>query len=91
MVHRKYNNLLVFGSGHNPGVTKRTCMNTGEMPHIIQVARAIVPPGEGCSHHVHDDMHELFLVEQGRGMMLVDGLETEISRRDCMAIIPGES
>jgi mannose-6-phosphate isomerase-like protein (cupin superfamily) len=35
-------------------------------------------------------MYELFLVEHGRGMMLVDGFEIEISRGDSMVINPGE-
>jgi hypothetical protein len=63
MGHLKYKNLPVLVSGHNPAVAKRTWVKKGEIPHVIQVAHAIFPLGEECSLHIHDDMHELFLVE----------------------------
>lgn len=91
MIYSMYNELPLLYSGHNKNITKKTWVTKGVIPNVIQVSHSVVPPGEQCGLHAHDDMHELFLVEQGRGMMMVDGFATEISRGDSMVINPRES
>ena len=59
---------------HHPEVMKRVLLAAGDVPHLAQLARARLAPGQVAAGHAHAGMWEIFLVEDGEGVMRVDGV-----------------
>ena len=76
---------------HNPAAKKRVWFRKGDLPPFTQVARVMLPPGEILAAHAHADMHELFIILEGRVCMVVDGVPHHLAPDDAMALSPGES
>jgi mannose-6-phosphate isomerase-like protein (cupin superfamily) len=53
------------------------------------LAEATIAPGAATTAHYHRLTEELYLVREGRGLMLIDGEEREIGEGDCVLIPPG--
>lgn len=78
------------GVSHNPMIRKKTLLRDGDFPPLITLAQAYFPPGKSAAVHRHPDMVEVFLVEQGRGMMQVEGRKYPLAPGVCVAVAPGE-
>ena len=53
-------------------------MKRGEIPHLNQVARIILRPGQIATENYHDDMSEIFYITSGTGTFRYDGKERAI-------------
>lgn len=60
---------------HNTKIRKQVMLSKGEAGPVTQYARAVFPPGEKAEAHKHDDMLEVFSVESGCGVMVINGVE----------------
>lgn len=75
---------------HNPEIKKKVLINNGEIPHITQLARVTLTPGQTANSHEHLDMYEIFNTEKGRGKMTINKNEYLLSAGVCIIIEPGE-
>jgi mannose-6-phosphate isomerase-like protein (cupin superfamily) len=55
----------------------------------LSLAEATVPVGGATTAHYHRQTEELYLVTAGRGRLVLDGEERELSEGDCALIPPG--
>ena len=53
------------------------------------LAEATIPPGGATTAHFHRLTEELYLVTEGRGMLILDGSERVLHEGDCVLIPPG--
>ena len=50
---------------HDPGITKRVMLKSGEVPGVLQWATSSLLPGMKVSEHKHDDAREFFYILSG--------------------------
>eukprot|EP01118_Nematostelium_gracile_P003053 TRINITY_DN13494_c0_g1_i1.p1 TRINITY_DN13494_c0_g1~~TRINITY_DN13494_c0_g1_i1.p1 ORF type:complete len:166 (+),score=19.08 TRINITY_DN13494_c0_g1_i1:38-499(+) len=79
-------NVNHFGS-----IKKRVILKNGQIPHITQFAKAIIPPGEVVEEHNHLSMYESFLVLKGEGKLIINGRTRIIAEDHFFWMVPGES
>jgi len=53
------------------------------------LAEATIAPGAATTAHYHRVTEELYLVREGRGLLVIDGEQREIGPGDCALIAPG--
>ncbi len=75
---------------HNSKIKKRVLVADGEIEHITNFSRAVFPVGETVDAHSHSDMTEVFFVESGEGLILVDGKHTVLQTGVCITVEPDE-
>jgi mannose-6-phosphate isomerase-like protein (cupin superfamily) len=75
---------------HNPEIRKKVMLETHDLPHVTGFSQARFSPGLVASPHAHADMHEVFLVNVGAGMIRVDGEVHQLEAGTCVAVAPGE-
>ena len=66
-------------------------LKAGDLPHLTGVSQARFPAGEIANSHKHDDMYEVFYVEQGQGLIRVDNREVVLEPGVCVSVEPGEN
>lgn len=76
---------------HDPDINKRVLLQRGDVPRLTNFSRARLKPGQRTTAHSHADMSEVFFVESGEGLMLVDGREVGIASGVCVAVAPCET
>lgn len=76
---------------HDAHSTKQVAFRSGEIPHLTQFAQAHIPPGARLTPHAHRDMHEIFVVLSGRGLLWCDGTAHEVGPGSCIEIAPWET
>ena len=75
---------------HNARLRKRVIVRGGEVPHLTQVARSSFPCGESAPAHVHPDMWEIFICEEGTGFLIVNGHPIALTPGTWVLVEPGE-
>ncbi len=75
---------------HNPAIKKRVMLGPGDVPGVTNFSQARFEPGHVAPAHEHADMHEVFLIEAGRGVIRVDAQEHSLEPGVCVAVKPGE-
>ena len=76
---------------HDPAIRKRVFLRAGALAHLTQLAQARLAPGQVAPVHAHADMHEVFVVEAGDGVMRVDGRSYALAPGVCVAVEAGET
>jgi mannose-6-phosphate isomerase-like protein (cupin superfamily) len=56
----------------------KVLVKRGEIPHLNQVARIVLRPGQIATENYHDDMSEIFYITSGTGTFRYDGQERAI-------------
>jgi quercetin dioxygenase-like cupin family protein len=75
---------------HNPEISKKVMLRSGDLPHLTNFSQARFAPGQVASAHAHQDMCEVFFVELGTGVIQIDQVDCELSPGVCVVIEPGE-
>ena len=75
---------------HNPSIKKKVMLRPGDLPHLTNFSQARFAPHQAAAAHTHRDMHEVFFVESGAGLIRVDGAEHPLTPGVCVAVRPGE-
>ena len=75
---------------HNPEISKKLLLDKGVIPHLTNFSQAVFAPGQAAPGHTHEDMHEVFFVRSGRGVITVDGSDHPMRPDDCFLIERGE-
>ncbi len=78
------------GVSHNPEIRKRVMLRKGDIPHLTNFSQARFSPGQTAAPHAHGDMVEVFFVESGSGVIIVEGERHALEPGTCIAIEPGE-
>ena len=79
------------GVTHNPEIRKRVFVGNGVVPKLTNFSQSVFTPGQRCEPHAHRDMFEVYLVEGGCGVLVIDGVEVELSEGDSAVVEPGEN
>ncbi|MDM9379846.1 cupin domain-containing protein [Chlorogloeopsis sp. ULAP01] len=75
---------------HNPAIKKKVMLRFGDLPGLTNFSQARFAPGQIAPAHAHDNMHEVFFVEAGSGIIRIDGKEYPLHPGNCIAVEPGE-
>ena len=75
---------------HNPKIGKKTLLSYGELGPITNLSQAVFPVGEVAGEHSHADMAEVFMINSGVGVIVVDGKEYPLSAGVCVVVSPHE-
>ena len=76
---------------HKKGIRKKVMLRKGQIPHITQFAQAIIPAGEIVEGHSHQDMYEIFFVEEGEGEVKINGMKYPLKKGSYIIIEPREN
>lgn len=90
MIHRTLSDLPDEGVSHDPAIRKRTLLRKGELGPLCMFAQSRFEPGQCCAEHAHESMDEVFFVENGRGLIVVDGREVALIPGVCVVVEAGE-
>ena len=91
MKYRQLSQLADEPSSHNSEIRKKVMLRNGELGRITNFAQARFPPGQIAAAHAHQDMIEVFYVQEGAGEMWVDGVARGLETGACVAVEPGET
>ncbi len=75
---------------HNREIVKKVMLKKGELPHLSGFSRALFQTGQVADKHSHDDMCEVFYVQSGKGLFLVNEKEFCLKKGVCIVVEPGE-
>lgn len=84
------NSIAAEPLSHDAQSSKQVIFRNGEIPYLTQLAQARIPPGARLTPHVHQDMHEVFIVLGGRGLLHCGGTAHAVESGSCIEIAPGE-
>jgi len=90
MIYRKPEDLPDRRVSHNPEIGKKVMLDRGDLPCLLNFSRAVFGPGQTAAAHSHEDMNEVFFVENGRGVIRIDGQAYPLGKGVCAAIETGE-
>ena len=76
---------------HNPEIKKQVMLNPGDIPNLVYFSQARFKPGHVAAGHSHQDMSEVFFVEQGSGTMTINHRPYSLSPGVCVAVHPGDT
>lgn len=78
------------GVSHDPSIRKKVFISKGRIPKLTNFTQSIIKPGQICPSHSHPDMWEVYLVQSGRGKIVLNGEELALREGDCLIVDPGE-
>ena len=84
------NNLPEKEVSHNQAIKKKVMLSPGDLPHLTNFSQARLAPGQISPGHFHRDMCEVFYVESGSGIIVIDGKEYPLEKGTCVATETGE-
>ena len=84
------NSVVAEPLSHDAHSAKQVAFRNGEIPHLTQLAQARIPPGARMTPHAHRDMHEVFVILRGQGLLHCDGSTHAVGPGSCIEIAPGE-
>ncbi len=84
------NELVDEGVSHNTAIRKKVMLQPGDIPHLTNFSQATFAPGQVAKAHSHSDMHEVFFVSAGMGVMTVNGFDQTLSPGVCIWVEPGD-
>jgi mannose-6-phosphate isomerase-like protein (cupin superfamily) len=90
MLLRTLGAIPAEGLSHDPLVRKKVLLRNGEVPQLTNFSQAYFAPGQKTTAHVHKDMWEVYLLEEGEGSIIVNGKSHLLTTGSCIVIAPGE-
>ncbi len=90
MRHIHRDDIPETGVSHDPEIRKRLFIPKGVVPKLTNFSQSVLKPGQICTAHTHPDMWEIYLVESGQGVLVLDGKEIPLVPGDCLLVDPGE-
>lgn len=75
---------------HNAAIRKKVMLQPGDIPHLTNFSQATFAPGQVAHAHTHSDMHEVFFVSAGTGVMAVNGVAQVLLPGVCIWVEPGD-
>ena len=78
------------GVSHDPQIVKTVMIRDGEFPHLTKFTQLRMSPGQIAHEHSHADEYEIFLIEAGECLAVVDAKEYNLSAGHCVVFEPLE-
>jgi len=82
--------LPINVTSHRVG-KKINIIKNGEIPNLTQFSQVVFAPGEIVEEHVHEDLYEIYLVEEGEGKLKLNGEDYKIKKGMTFVVEPGEA
>jgi mannose-6-phosphate isomerase-like protein (cupin superfamily) len=79
------------GVSHDPEIKKKVLLRNGEVPHLTNFAKSTLLPGQKAGCHTHADMFEIFLVDAGEALAIIEDVPRHLATGDCLVVEPGET
>lgn len=79
-------NLIIEEVSHAAGVMKQVFVRNGRIPGVTNFSRATLQPGQITDPHSHKDMIEVFYVESGTALFILDGQHLESTSGTCIIV-----
>ena len=73
---------------HNPNIQKKVILENQIIPHLTNFSQAILQPQQISYVHSHEDMWEVFYIESGKGLMVVNDQEYQLEKGVCIMVEP---
>ncbi len=71
---------------------KKVMIHDNEIPHVFALAQVSLLPGQVAPDHGHNGMFEVYLIEQGKVKLVVDGEKEYIAEKGaCIITEPQET
>ncbi len=83
--------MTVEPVSHACQVDKYVKIKKGEIPHLMNLAVAVLYPSATVAAHFHEDMHEIFFVQSGCVEFCVEGQCMTLEQGSTIVIEPGET
>ena len=87
----KNNELTKVPVSHHTELIKEIILNNGEIPGLLQFARAKFKSGDEIEEHNHKSMYEIFYLIQGAIKIKNGEVEEIVSSGDTIVFSPGQS
>jgi quercetin dioxygenase-like cupin family protein len=78
------------GVSHDSRIRKRVLIENGRIPKLTNFSQSKIKPGQHCPAHNHPDMWEVYLVESGQGIIVLNGEKINLQPGDRLIVEPGE-
>jgi quercetin dioxygenase-like cupin family protein len=75
---------------HTPDIFKKVMIKKGEVLNLTQFAQVVLEKGQIADAHSHQDMYEIFYIEEGEGEILINGEGNSVKKGSCVVVEPGE-
>lgn len=75
---------------HNPKINKKVIIKKKQIPNLERFSQTTLKTGQVSSEHIHEHLFEIFLIEEGTGIVKVEGQVSKIEKGNCIIIEPGE-
>lgn len=69
---------------------KKVFIPENTLPHIKTFAQVTFQPGQVAAEHLHEDIYEVMLVEEGTGTIKINGKEYPFTQGTCVTLEPQE-
>jgi mannose-6-phosphate isomerase-like protein (cupin superfamily) len=70
---------------------KRVFIEKGNIPQLMMFGSATFTAGQAVETHTHDTMYEVFYIQKGKAVFVVNDEELTLVMGDCITIEQGES
>ncbi|MCF8369448.1 MAG: cupin domain-containing protein [Bacteroidales bacterium] len=85
------NQLKEEGTSHDDAIKKKVFIKRGYIPQLMMFSSATLMPGQSVETHKHDTMFEVYYIQKGKAMFVVNDEAIELKPGDCISIEPGEN
>jgi len=75
---------------HDAAILKKVMLCKGDIPHLTNFSQVALKPEQRTTPHLHSDMWEVYLVEDGQGTIRVGSHDEILEPGVCVTIEPGE-
>lgn len=79
------------GVSHNPEIKKKVILEKGYIPQLMTFGQATFQPGQSVKEHEHKTMHEVFYIQSGKAVFVVNNKTIKLKKGDVLSIEPGET
>ena len=90
MQYINLDNLETKTVSHNKNIEKKVILDRGAVPNLTNFSQAIFKPKQVAYAHSHSDMWEVFYVESGSGLMIVNEQEYQLQKGVCVMVEPND-
>lgn len=83
-------NIPEIPANHQGEILKKVLLNKGEVPHLMMFSSATFQPNQKVEAHKHDTMYEIYFIQSGKALFVINDKEIQVKPGDCITIAPGE-
>ena len=82
--------ITEVGINNAHDVKKKTMLERGYIPKLMMFGQATFKVSQKVEEHSHETMYEVYFIQQGKAVFVINGKEYEVNENDCITIEPKE-